>query len=772
MNWILPETPPQLQRRRLALVGLFVALALIYMLTSPIFEVSDEMLHFPVVDYIARTGKLPHQDPDQETLWRQEGSQPPFYYLIAALLVLPIDRSDLETRLFYNPHSKVGIGLASDNQNIIVHDAEAEAFPYRRTTLAVMICRLFSILLGAGTVWLTFDMARLVIPTWPMLGFLAMAFVAFNPMFLFITASVNNDNLVIFLGTAIVVSMLALWRFGWHWGRLGLLSVLLGLVALTKLSGLTFAPMVALTIFAVYWREQRPFKDLIMAGIVVAAGIGLIAGWWYIRNIRLYDDPTGLNTMIEIAGKRPADFGLHDAWAEREGFYYAYWGWFGGLNVISPQRFFDYTLALCGLGLVGLTLTGVRHRKRCTSASSVALLLVQLALIFGGVVRWTLQTPASQGRLLFPAIAIIGVLLALGWSGLLQMLHLPNRLAAIAVMPLAVYALILPFTVIRPAYTPPDTIDRLPSDAHLTDARFGPIQLLAYQIDDTPVILNEKTDDEIEITLYWRPQAHTTTPLSFYIQVFGPAANLTDQPIVIGKLDSFPGRGLRRTDTWEIGKIYTETYRIEIQDEFAYTPFEPRFKIGWRDFFAGVEIPAARSDATALSEVILRGGSVIDEIGKDVDYCCSITFDHLAQLNPDFFRSSYHAHAGESIELDWTWRVLGETDDDFTVFVQLIDPDNPTELLGSGDSRPRLDWFPTSAWVKGLTIEDVYQLNINPTTAPGTYRLLIGFYRPTDGKRLPVSVSETAYINNPFADAYLTPIEVTVTAEADTGEGQ
>ncbi|MCQ3929181.1 MAG: hypothetical protein DPW16_01885 [Chloroflexi bacterium] len=764
MNWILPEIPPQLQRRRLALMGLFVALALIYMLTSPIFEVSDEMLHFPVVDYIASTGKLPYQDPTKETLWRQEGSQPPLYYLIAALLVLPIDRSDLETRLFYNPHSKVGIGLASDNQNIIVHDAEAESFPYKQTTLAVMICRLFSILLGAGTVWLTFDMARLAIPTRPMLGFLAMAFVAFNPMFLFITASVNNDNLVIFLGTAIIVQMLALWRLGWHWGRIGLLSVLLGMAALTKLSGLTFAPMVALTIFAVYWREHRPFKDLVVAGIAVAAGIGLIAGWWYIRNVQLYDDPTGLNTMIEIAGKRPANFGLQDVWAEREGFYYAYWGWFGGLNVISPQRFFDYTLAIGNWGAAGLVLIGVRCWKRCTSASPVVLLLVQLALIFGGVVRWTLQTPASQGRLLFPAIAIIGVLLAIGWSGLLRMLGLPNRLAAIAVMPLATYALILPFTVIRPAYTPPDTIEQLPSDVRLTDAQFGPIQLLGYQIDDTPVILNEKTDDEIEITLYWRPQAQSETPLSFYIQVFGPAANLTDPPVVIGKLDSFPGRGLRRTDTWEIGKIYAETYHIEINDDLANTPFEPRFKIGWRDFFAGVEIASIRSDATAISEVILRGGSIVGEYDGDGYPCCDVSFGNVAWLRADLLRPStrYQVQPNDTIELSWTWYIANPTSADFTVFVQLIDPANPAQLWGSGDAVPRQDWYPTHAWLAKKYAHDKYMVRVSDTTPPGVYRILIGFYRPSDGVRLPVNAPSWDGVPNPFPDAFLSPIEVEV----------
>ncbi len=758
MNWILPETPQQLQRRRLALIGLFMVLAMVYMLTSPIFEVSDEMLHFPVVDYIASTGKLPYQNPTQATLWRQEGSQPPLYYMMAAVLVLPIDRSDLETRLFYNPHSKVGIGLASDNQNIIVHDREAESFPYRQTTLAVMICRLFSILLGAGTVWLTFDVARLTIPTRPMLGFLAMAFVAFNPMFLFITASVNNDNLVIFFGTAIVVLILSLWRFGWHWGRIGLLSVLVGLAALTKLSGLTFAPLTALTIVAVCWRERRPLQDLMLAGVVIAAGIGLIAGWWYIRNIQLYDDPTGLNTMIEIAGKRPVNFGLRDVWVEREGFYYAYWGWFGGLNVISPQRFFDYTLVLWGIGITGLVILGVRHWRRCTSAIPIALLLVQLVLIFGGVIRWTLQTPASQGRLLFPAIAIIGVLLALGWSGLLQMLRLPNRLVVIAVIPLAAYALILPFTIIRPAYTPPDTIAELPAEARLTDAQFSSIQLLAYQIDDTPVILNEQTEDEVEITLYWQPQARTNTPLSFYIQVFGPAANLTDEPVMIGKLDSFPGRGLRRTDTWEIGKIYAETYRIVINDDLANTPFEPRFKIGWRDFFDGVEVAATTSIQQPIEAVMVRGGAI-----QQTGSVCPTSpvkfadFAYLAGLPTNEIRTE----PGGEFDISTAWQPIRPMNDDFTTFVQLIDPTNPVGLLGSGDSVPRMEWYPTSKWRQCFT--DTYHVHVNPSIPPGEYRLLIGFYRPIDGMRLPV----VANGENPFPDAYLLETRVLVTAPGD-----
>ena len=77
------------------ILAAFVALCLIYAWATQVFEASDELWHFGLVDYIADTGELPVQNPDIETAWEQEGSQPPLYYLISAALVSPIDRSDI-----------------------------------------------------------------------------------------------------------------------------------------------------------------------------------------------------------------------------------------------------------------------------------------------------------------------------------------------------------------------------------------------------------------------------------------------------------------------------------------------------------------------------------------------------------------------------------------------------------------------------------------------------------------------------------------------------
>src|SRR5687768_3862668 len=92
-----------------AIVSLYLILATLYSIVTPVFEASDEISHYPVVEHIATTGELPIQRPGVETLWEQEGSQPPLYYLLSAGLTFWIDTSDLEALLWRNPHAKLGI---------------------------------------------------------------------------------------------------------------------------------------------------------------------------------------------------------------------------------------------------------------------------------------------------------------------------------------------------------------------------------------------------------------------------------------------------------------------------------------------------------------------------------------------------------------------------------------------------------------------------------------------------------------------------------------
>ncbi|MBI3914193.1 MAG: glycosyltransferase family 39 protein, partial [Chloroflexi bacterium] len=245
-----------------AILAAFVLLAGAYSVITPIFEAGDEVWHYPVVENIARGRGLPVQDPATRTLWEQEGGQPPLYYALGAALTFWIDTRDLAERRWINPHAIIGIPLLSGNKNLVVHTS-AENFPWQGTTLAVHLIRFFSIFLSAISVALTYFLAleigkgsspaalggtvgstaalppkgKSLNSTFPFTEFtlseanpsakqspsfkgiaslplvarndvetrtlaaFAAAFVAFNPMFLFISASVNNDALAVMLAT-------------------------------------------------------------------------------------------------------------------------------------------------------------------------------------------------------------------------------------------------------------------------------------------------------------------------------------------------------------------------------------------------------------------------------------------------------------------------------------------------------------------------------------------------------------------------------------------
>ncbi|MCA9923880.1 MAG: glycosyltransferase family 39 protein, partial [Anaerolineales bacterium] len=190
------------------IVGLFVALGVVYALVTPVFEASDELWHYPMVRHLADGNSLPVQVFDSALAgpWKQEASQPPLYYYLGAALTFWIDTSEMETVRWENPHVDNGIITPDGNNNLTVHDPALN--PGQGTLLAVRIVRIFSVLLGAATVFLTYHIAKSVAPNRPEIALGATAVTAFMPMFLFISGAVNNDNLIVPLAALALVMMI------------------------------------------------------------------------------------------------------------------------------------------------------------------------------------------------------------------------------------------------------------------------------------------------------------------------------------------------------------------------------------------------------------------------------------------------------------------------------------------------------------------------------------------------------------------------------------
>ncbi|HID54593.1 MAG TPA: hypothetical protein EYP41_21460, partial [Anaerolineae bacterium] len=179
------------------ILALFILLGTIYAVTTPVFEASDELWHYPMVRHLADGNPLPVQvfDPALAGPWNQEASQPPLYYYLAAGLTFWIDTSDMEVVRWLNPHVDNGIITADGNNNLAIHNPAWSRL--QGTLLAVRIVRLFSVLLGAATVYLTYRIGREAVPDRLEIGLGAAAVNAFMPMFIFISGAVNNDNLAI-----------------------------------------------------------------------------------------------------------------------------------------------------------------------------------------------------------------------------------------------------------------------------------------------------------------------------------------------------------------------------------------------------------------------------------------------------------------------------------------------------------------------------------------------------------------------------------------------
>jgi 4-amino-4-deoxy-L-arabinose transferase-like glycosyltransferase len=423
-----------------------------YTLATPPLESSDEYKHYPVVQYIQTHHSLPVLEPENPGLWLQEAAQPPLYYLLMAGVTSWIDTSDLPDVYHKNLYAFIGNPNQTDNKNLIIHDPAREQFPWQGTILAVNLIRLASIGLGMGTIWLTFCLGRLLFS--PQIGLLAAALTAFNPMFLFVSAAVNNDSLSILLGHWGLYLLVRLWRDNpdprTKWQRYVSLGLVLGLGILTKLS---LGGLLGLTGLALAWQAWRRKEWWLLwgGGVMVLVVATAVSGWWFVRNWQVYGDLTGLNAFIAVQGTRKAPLAL-SGWIDEFGtFYRSFWGLFGGVNVAAPSFFYIAANLLAVVASAGF-IYWLWH-KRHEWPAGLGLLAAWIGVLLILLIRWNMISPAFQGRLIFPALGAINLMWVVG----LLALKRPNLPVGIAGL-LALAALLLPWMTIRPAYAYPEPV--------------------------------------------------------------------------------------------------------------------------------------------------------------------------------------------------------------------------------------------------------------------------------------------------------------------------
>ncbi len=552
-----------------ALLAVRLVLGVAYSLATPLGEAPDEADHYAYAAYILQEHKLP-VGPEMT-----QGKHPPLYHVLAALAADAVGGSPDRSFLRANPD--MGFGPQSQASNFFVH-TRLEDWPWREGVLAMRAGRFVSVAAGVVLILATYLLGRALWPQRPRVAFAGAAFAAFLPESLFMAGAMSNDVL------AAMWTTLALWLAlsARRWWQTALCGVCLGLAFITKASTGSLALVVAAAIFVQGWPQTGRWWPGLRALAPIALRVALvgvvtfsIAFPWLWRNWRLYGDPAGWSVVLATIDRRQGPLALADVAQLLKGWWLSFWGKFGGAGHIPLPAVFYWLWAVLGLAaLIGWAISLWRRRRTPRPAAQTSLagwiVLLGAPLVTAtGIYSYSKTALGTdQGRLLFPALAPIALLIASGLAA-----WVPTRLKRAAAWTFApgmtvVAAAALYFGLIGPFAPPPAPSAAEVSGATAINTRFGPVELVAA-VWDKPAAG--------ELTLYWRAVAPVSEDLR-------TALRLSDaQGKLLWEWKRSPGAGRFSTDRWPVGRLVADSYRPPA----AALPQLARAEVGMRPFPEG-----------------------------------------------------------------------------------------------------------------------------------------------------------------------------------------
>ena len=736
------------QRDILVSVGtvlIFCVMGWLYGRSTPLLETPDEPAHFSVVKYMADTGKLP--PPATETRTGPAPTVapgvptyyvPPLYYAIGALFITDLNTDGFFAAVIPNPNFERGIGIniadGADNKNMYVHTNDQRA-PFAGWSIAMQRVRTISLMWGVvtliGTIMLTHQVwSQEKHWFWRVT---AVSLVALNPTFLYLSTGVTNDVLAIALSTWSIVLMVALvmpdrWPTWLSSNRLGiLLAILLGLGILTKQTGaILFIPAAVVVIVngrQQKWSASRTVTQLFFGGLIIT----LVGGWWYLNNLRLTGD------MLALFSHNPLpqfnDFQAHLLffWQQLWGAFKSYWAAAGWATIfVHPGWYALFVIFIVGSFIGWMT----NHASSPSSKRANWIMILAILLNLGILIVWLWRTAAPYGRLLFPVIAPIAVLLVMGWQRLWERWRgtavLPRLWQVSVIGAMGVLALLMPFRYVQPAFQPliasADALTQMsPVDAHFNDT----YQLLGYRFNHDEITAG----DNIDINLFWQLTQHVTSPElpSLFAQIapLNPERRIAEVGDLLGT-SRYPAQ------FWQMETAVFHPLRVHIP-ETADAPSLYWLNVGLTDD-TGTRQTITQNKSALPNDMLSIGpfrigAAQIDSPTHPTQYNFS---DLITLTGYDIKRSNN----GNAVRLTLYWQAPDWLQDDWKVFVHLLDHER--NMVTQSDTLPRAGNYPTSWWQPGEIVPDIHLLPLSENKLLETITLNIGLYSSDTGERLPV----------------------------------
>jgi hypothetical protein len=256
----------------------------------------------------------------------------------------------------------------------------------------------------------------------------------------------------------------------------------------------------------------------------------------------------------------------------------------------------------------------------------------------------------------------------------------------------------------------------------------GLVRLLGYDLVGAP-----QSGLPLYVTLYWQaPRALDADLKAFLI--------LRDASGIVAQWDQQPVGSLYPSRLWTPGVIQRDPWRLGLPP--GLPPGEYRLSVGLYRAASGQRLDLmTQGGGSGGAEFSL--GAI--PIGKETLPVDARTLPIQTRLDAnlgdavDLLGATLNQPGlapGKSLEVTLFWRARRDLQDDFTVFLQLLD--RAGKPWAAEDAQPWRGRYPTSRWQAGEVVRDPHTLTLAADAPDGAYRLIAGLYRATDRQRLPV----------------------------------
>ena len=702
----------------------FVVLLALYLFAAtwlsfrlPAFVTPNEPLHYEHAALLRRTGRLP--DPIQSERM-DERHQPPLYYALVALTGLSFSNVPLDTELEQNPYYFKTIG---GNRNPFVHTTPS-------TVPLLYSGRLVSTLLGALGVVAIYIAAIQSLPA--EVGLLVAALMAFQPMFLFLSASLNND----LAATALISVLLAYTTFlivGEKGPRAYMLwGVLFALAVLTKANAIFLAITLGVACLAT-WRRSSRMNRALQCGLAGLAGFIPLYALWLITNVSRGIDAMGVADSLPVMvvlKNSPA------TWLLLKSHLFTLWKSFLLDWSAGETGYTESWVYIVWLILLIIAAAGWLRRRQGKSINSTLfwmhlLWFLPLLWMFVSVKSLMVQTfgfLVPEGRWIIPALPSLAWLVGVGWSR-----WWPERsrrkasLLASAVPVILTLALL--FVMIPKLYPQPKRLagtEQIPESAQDSGIVYNnQIKLLATEVN------NFTNGQPNKITTYWQALTDVEKDYIVSTELIVP---LIDRWEKTASVETYPGRGLAPTGGWRKGEIYRDEVVLETTTE-RNGPAAAFLHVQLLD---GEQVlPASQEEQRVETR---GGGSVIIYPEKPLAPPPEVRLETPVNFGGIFDLIAVSTNRVEDgLYLTLWWQAQAETDQAYTIFAHLLDENG--QVVAQSDAMPDAGRSPTSIWQPGDVIRDLHWL---PAPASFAGSLLIGAYLLETLERLPAVQGEHA----------------------------